>query len=216
MNPLPPIRLAIADDHEIVRKAMINLFELEGVYQFCIEAGDGKALIEQLKAAPLLPDICILDIVMPVMDGHETLLEIRKLWPQMPVLVLTSYYSNAHLQRMFKDGANGYLRKDCTTAQFHQAVRDIYETGAHYSGAFSPKKMPSVPQQSRDLTSRETEFLKYCCSDKTYNEIAQEMHVTPKTVEWYRSNIFRKIKVVNRLGLILYALQEGIIPWDIF
>ena len=209
------IRIAIADDHEILRKGVTQLLTKYG-FDVMLEANNGREMIEMLEKSPVLPDICILDINMPEMNGYATLEEIRKRWPRMKILALSMYDNEFGVIRMYKSGANGYMLKDSNPKELQQALLSIYEDGYYHSDLISSEayknlkgtKNPNFPK----ITDKEMEFLALCATDMTYKEMAEKMFLSPRTVERYGEILYEKLNVRSRSGLVLFALSMGIVP----
>jgi DNA-binding NarL/FixJ family response regulator len=209
------ILIGIADDHTLLRKGLADLIDSFGPFKVIIEAGDGKEIQDKLNAATVLPDICILDINMPVLDGFGALLQIRKKWPDIKVLALSMYNNEFTIIRMLRNGANGYLLKNCNANEFKNALLYIFEKGFYETGLIERNIFTkSVHEQLISITPKELEFLILCCSELAYKEIANKMGISPRTVEDYRDNLFRKLKLNTRTGLVMYAMKAGIIPPD--
>ncbi len=211
----PLIHIAIADDHSLMRKGLSDLIDSFGPFKVIIEAADGIELLELLQATEVQPDICILDVNMPRLDGFSTLTEIRKNWPQIRVLALTMYNNDYTIIRMIRNGANGYLLKNCNPIVFRDALLEIFHNGYYDPApatAAAGAKAANEPSASLTITPKELEFLLLCCSELAYKEIANKMGVSPRTVEDHRDNLFRKLKVNTRSGLVMYAMRAGIVP----
>ena len=213
-----PIHIAYADDHLVVRKGIISLLNNLGGIEVDIEASNGKELIEQLVAAPCLPSICILDINMPVMDGFDTIIEIKKRWPKMKALVLTIFEAEHYIIRMIRYGANGYLLKTCDPAEIKCALIAIHQKGIYHS-TLVPAHLTNLVKNNLikqvNLTEKEMAVMKYCCSDLTYSDIGQKLGTTTRSVEGIRDSLFRKLQVASRVSLALYAVQFGLVPLEI-
>lgn len=209
------VTVAYADDHKAVRKGIISyLHELGGV-QVIIEAEDGQDLIAQLEQSPQQPDVCIIDINMPVMNGFETVAAIRKKWRDKKMLVLSTYDEDLYVLRIIRAGANGYLAKACDPDEIKQAILSIHEDGHYYSHLYMEKSMIAMQQDNTarlsNFTEREIAFLKHTCSDMTYAEIAQSMICSKKSVEGYRDNLFKKLNVNSRVSLAIFAIKTGLV-----
>ena len=205
-NNLIPV--GMADDHTLLRKGLIDLINATDKFNVVAEAENGRQLIEALTISETLPVICILDINMPDMDGYATLEVLRIRWPEIRVLALSMYHNEHTIIRMLRAGARGYLLKNCDPGELIVALTAIAE-----EGYYQPGKLAQLPLDAQNtlITPKELEFLKRCCTEKAYTEIADKMNVSPRTVEDYRDNLFRKLKINTRTGLVLYALNSGIV-----
>ncbi len=212
------IHIAYADDHKAVRKGIISfLYGLGGII-VDIEANNGKELIRQMEKADRLPDVCILDINMPQMDGFEALVEIKKRWQYVKVLIVTVHDTELYIMRMIRSGANGYLLKSCDPEEIKKALFTIHNNGVYFSDVITSQFFYAVQNKEIKLpnfTAREIEVLKFCCTDLSYAKIAEKMRTTSRSVEGYRDSLFKKLKVNSRVSLALYAVQFGYVPLEI-
>ena len=208
------IKLAVADDHEIVRKGVIEIIRGFGGFSIDIEASNGKDLFNQLSAAETLPHIVVMDINMPVWDGYETMAAIRKKWPEMKVLVLTMHKHEFAIIKMFRSGANGYLLKNTPPKELHKALQSIFETGLYFSEVASGNLYHRLQYSNVMplLTEREIQMIKFCHTDLTYKEIADKMNVSERSIAGYRVSMFDKLGVKSRAGLVVCGIQMGFIP----
>ncbi len=207
MKEQTKIRIAIADDHTLLRNGLADLIDSFGPFKVVMQADNGIHLLEQLSSVELLPHICILDINMPLLDGFGALAQIRKDWPAIKVLALSMFNNEFTIIRMLRSGANGYLLKNCNPSEFKDALENIYSFGFYESGATG--KGHAVNERV-SITPKEIEFLKLCCSELAYKEIADKMSISPRTVEDHRDNLFKKLRLNTRMGLVIYALRCGI------
>lgn len=210
--------IALADDHSITRVGMAKLVHSLG-YTVSIEAGNGEELIRQLNVAKL-PDLVLMDINMPVMDGFETALWLRRNQPAIKILVLSMYDNETSIIRMLKCGARGYILKSCDTRELQCAIDDVLKTGFHYSDFVSGKLFHAIGNLDEegndikymiDLNEKDIAFLKLATSELTYKEIADKMNISPRTVDGYREILFRKLNIKTRVGLAIYAIKNGIV-----
>jgi DNA-binding NarL/FixJ family response regulator len=153
---------------------------------------------------------------MPEMDGFETAAWIKENEPGIKVLVLSMMDNDASIIRMLKYGARGYILKDSKPDVLRNALRDINEKGFFFNELVSGRLVHIASQAADDktgiaLSEKETEFLKLCCTEKSYKEIAGAMHITPRAVEALRSNLFEKLETLSRVGLVMYAIRNGIV-----
>lgn len=210
--------IAIVDDHTMFRKGLASLINLFPGYKVLFEASDGKDLISKLKPAAM-PDIVLLDITMPHMDGYATAQWLTANHPQINILALSTMDGETAIIRMIKNGAKGYVLKDAEPEELKRAFDEIITDGYFYNDRITKKVMKSIMTISSDadsssfvkLTDRELEFLKLLCTEKSYTEIAADMFVSPRTVEGYRNAICEKLQFKSRTGLVLYAIKNGIV-----
>jgi len=202
--------VALVDDHSLLRNGLANLVRNYSDYAVLFEADNGKELIKALKATSL-PDIVLLDINMPGMDGFETALWLRKHYPDIKVLALSMYDNEQAIIRMMKNGAKGYILKDIDPIEFRQALDSVRKKGYYYSELVTGKLIHAVnmmddldqPIQTLvKLNQRELQFLKLVCTELTYREIAEQMFLSPRTIDGYRDDLFEKLKVKTRVGLV--------------
>ena len=181
-----------------------------------MEAGNGRELIDQLDPDHL-PDIVLLDIHMPVMDGYATAAWLHKNYPSVRVLALSTMDADSTIIKMIHQGARGYILKDADPRELQLAFEEILAKGYYYNEVLTRKVIQSIHQGSPDssgfhkLTDREMEFLKHACSEKNYQQIAAEMFVSERTVDGYRESLFKKFNVTNRVGLVLYAIKNQLV-----
>ncbi len=217
MNNSPLIRVAYAEDQVAVRKGIISALESLGGVIFDIQADDGVELMQQLQAAKQLPDIVIIDINMPRMNGFILQVELKKCWPEIRTLILTSFNNDTYIIKMIQNGANGYLLKTSEPTEIKKALEYIYHSGYYYSQVADNTKFASVQNKTLKplvLTDTEKEFLKYCCTDMSYSEIADKLNTTLRSIDGYRDRLFAKLKVRSRVGLVIFAIQSGIVTME--
>ncbi len=207
MSKKGKILVAIADDHTLLRNGLAELIDNFGPFKVVIEAENGRELLDHIAGAAVLPDICILDITMPVLDGFGALTELKQKWPEIKVLALSMYNNESTIIRMLRSGANGYLLKNCDPLEFKNALQIIYDQGFYES-----ESIDKPTEEPVSITPKEIEFLKWCCSELVYKEIADKMGIKPRSVEDHRDNLFRKLKINTRTGLVVYALRSGLVP----
>lgn len=211
--------IALVDDHILVRKGMAELVE-KFDYTVVFEADNGKDFLEKLSSHTA-PEIVLMDINMPLMDGYETTLWLKKNRPEIKVLALSMFDEENAIMRMIRYGARGYILKDCLPAEFKEALYSIKTKGFYQSDMVTGKLIHSInqldePGQSSlhdifSLNEKEMEFLKLVCTEMTYKEIADKMHLSPRTIDGYRDNLFEKLQIKSRVGLVLFAIKNGIV-----
>ena len=214
------INISIVDDHNLFRKGLIKLITMgdeEGKYHIQFEAEDGLKLQESLKAG-IKPDILLLDIQMPNMDGFETIQWLCENHPNIKVLVVSMVSEEESILKMLQAGVKGYLSKDIEVAEMHRALEAISNGGLYYSG-FVSDVMSNINKKSanKGIKNRgrykdsELKFLKLCCTDLTYHVIADQMNLAPKTIDGYRDLFFKEFGVKNRTSLAVYVIKHGIV-----
>lgn len=213
------ISVALVDDHELLRTGLVAIINSFDGYKVSLEANNGRQFIEKVKAKTP-PDIVLLDITMPLMDGYETSLWIKNNLPQTRVLVLSMLENDTAIIRMLKNGARGYILKDSKPKVFKDALDNIRDSGYYINELVSNKLMYYINHEDvyegdafavNSLSENESTFLKWICTEKTYKEIADEMCLSPRTIDTYRDNLFKKLDVKTRVGLAIFAIKNGIV-----
>ncbi len=211
--------VVLVDDHVLLRNGLASLIESFGNYKVLFEANNGKAFIEKLNPKAL-PELVLMDINMPEMDGYETCLWLKNNYPDIKVLALSMYDNENAVIRMFKAGAKGYILKDCEPAELRAALKAVITKGFYYSEMVTGKLIHTINtldennSQAKNiikLNDREITFLKLACTELTYKEIADKMFVSPRTIDGYRDDLFEKLNIKTRVGLVMYAIKNGII-----
>jgi DNA-binding NarL/FixJ family response regulator len=180
-----------------------------------LEAGNGRDLLDKMAATSPLPDVCILDINMPVMNVYETASEVRKRWPDIKILALSMYDTELNVIKMLRNGANGYVLKDSDPEELRQAINAVYKNGFYHSDIVTGRMLHILHdpegRMNIELNDRELQFLKYCSTEMTYKEIADEMCLSPRTIDGYREALFKKLNITTRTGLAMYAIKAGVV-----
>jgi len=209
--------IALVDDHTMFRKGLAVLINLFPQYKVLLDVGNGQEFIDQLDPDNL-PDILLLDINMPVMDGYATAAWVHANHPDIRILALSTMDSDTTIIKMIQQGARGYILKDADPKELQVAFEEILAKGYYYNEILTRKVIQSIHQGGADsssafpkLTDREMEFLKHACSEKNYNQIASDMFVSERTVDGYRESLFKKFNVTNRVGLVLYAIKNQLV-----
>lgn len=215
MNKRKTIRLAIADDHNLFREGLVTILNSYKGIKVVISAANGKELLDEMAHTKTPPDVCIVDINMPVMHGYDTVMTISTDYPHIRILALSMYDDEINIIRMIRNGANGYLLKDCMPSVLVDAIKDVYEEGTYHSELVTRKVLKDSKTKKIDkkdvLTAKELNFLKLACSEKTYKEIAEELGVSERTIDGYRDRLFTKLGVRSRTGLVIYGLRNSYI-----
>jgi DNA-binding NarL/FixJ family response regulator len=212
----PTTFIALVDDHILLRNGLAGIVNSFEGYKVLLEADHGQNFIEQIKGKSA-PDIVLLDITMPVMNGYETAEWIRVNLPSTKVIILSMMESDTVIINMLKRGAKGYLLKDSKPDVFRMALNSVRDHGFYINEHVTNKMLHYLNQSYHpspdavQLSERELQFLKLSCSEMTYKEIAKEMFISPRTIDSYRDNLFEKLGVSSRIGLVLFAMKNGII-----
>ncbi|MEZ5046689.1 MAG: response regulator transcription factor [Chitinophagaceae bacterium] len=210
--------IAIVDDHILIAKAIASIINEDINFKVLYEVANGKKLQEKFLNKKLIPDIVLLDISMPIMDGFETALWLKKNHPDVIVLTLSMQDDDQSLIRMIKNGAKGYLLKNVEPKELLNALHEVVNKGYFYPewaaskvfialGEDEPKKITMEFQ----ISERELEFLQWACSELTYKEIGQKMFVSSRTVEGYRDSLFLKLGINTRVGLVIFAMKNRLV-----
>jgi len=211
-------KVALADDHVLLRNGLAGLVTNLG-YSVLFECSNGKELVNKLQK-DALPDIILMDINMPEMDGYEATLWMKNNYPLVHVLALSMYDDENAIIRMLKNGAKGYIMKDADPTELKLAIDNVITRGVHYSELVTGKLLHSIYQldeknnstkQMLNLSDREISFLKLVSTEMTYKEIADSMYLSPRTIDGYRDALFEKLNIKNRVGLVLFAIKNGIV-----
>lgn len=215
--PVKDFDVVLVDDHVLLRNGLAKLVDSFGGYHVIFEADNGKDFTEKIGLHSM-PDIVLLDINMPEMDGYDTALWLRRNFPLVKILALSMYDNENAIIRMFKAGAKGYILKDCEPSELRAALDGIMHKGFYYSELVTGRLIHTINKMDDDqpgggltqLSEREVEFLKLACSELTYKEIAEKMFLSPRTIDGYRDALFEKLNIKTRVGLVMYAIKNGI------
>lgn len=214
-NLFSTTRIAIADDHYLMRKGLSTLLHEIGNITICAEASHGKELIEQLNTIAEPVEICILDAQMPILNGYDTLIRIKDKWPEIKVLILSVFTENMYVWKMWLGGADAYLAKDCDPQKLKEALATIKDNHLYFADLINPAELKNSKGKSirmPDIKPKEEQLLTYIGTDLPYHVIATKMHITPRSVEGLRDSLFEKFKVNSRQGLTRLAIGLGYIP----
>ena len=209
---MPCVTIAFAEDHVLVRQGFVSLLNNHTEYTVVADAENGEMLIHKIHSLDMPPDICIVDINMPVLNGYDTTLKLKKLYPNVKILALTMFDEEYSIIRMIKNGANGYLLKGCQLEDLKEAINALYTTGYYYSKTASEKAFKVVKNNFlTTLKERELQFLRLCSTDIGYLNIAETMNVSIRTVQDYQRTISEKLQIKSRIGLAIFAFQTGLV-----
>ncbi|MCX6318410.1 MAG: response regulator transcription factor [Bacteroidetes bacterium] len=209
------ITVGIADDHALLRTALARLVNSFEDYSVLFEAGNGKELKTRIQQHGI-PDVVMLDVNMPEMDGFETAQWINKNHPQIKILALSMLSDEKTIIKMFRVGAKGYLLKNTDPDELKAALRTLVDKNFYLSDYVSEKLVSGLNFDSEReekevvLNEKEREFLRLTCSELSYKEIAAQMFLSVRTIDDYRASLFNRLKVHSRVGLVMYAIKNGI------
>lgn len=215
---MPVINLAIADDHKIFREGLKATLEDCADLNLIFEAGNGIELVKQLAVKS--PDVVLMDIKMPEMDGMQATAYIHENFSHVKVLALSMYNEDKYILNMMKAGASGYLLKNAEPQEIVDAIFTVYKKGFYFNEHLSITLIKQLMEKSThnskgkeetELNEREIEVLKLICQEKQNTEIADKLFLSVRTVEGYRTKLFEKTGSKNIVGLVIYAIKKGII-----
>jgi DNA-binding NarL/FixJ family response regulator len=212
------LKVIIADDHVLFRAGVKTALSLKKDIRIIGEADNGQQLLHLLKH--LQPDVILLDIQMPVMDGITTLPEIKKLYPEIRIIMLTMHNDHSMISRLMELGANAYLTKNSDSEVIYEAIKTCY-TNEYYFNELTNKALLDGLRTKRNadtfapaevkLSDKEKHILKLMCDEKSTKEIADMVDLSPRTVEAIRDKLKSKTGVKSMAGLVIYAIKSGII-----
>jgi DNA-binding NarL/FixJ family response regulator len=210
------IQVAIVDDHGLFRNGMIALLKEYDDIAFVVEAANGEELIKRMDAKNL-PDVILMDINMPKMDGLATTIWLQKNYPQVLILTLSMFDDEQSVIKMLRAGASGYILKESEVSEVHKAIRSIVEKGFYTNDMVSGRMIKSFHQQDdtndikANLTQKEMQFLQLCATEMTYKEMADKLDVAVRSVDNYSRSLFEKTNTKSRVGLVMWAIRNKII-----
>ena len=209
------MKIALVDDHVLFRKGMESmLLDIEGM-EVSFQASNGQELLDRLKQQPV--DLILLDLEMPVMDGLTAMPLIRKQAPETKVLIISMHQDDQFISHLMEVGANGYLLKDAEFEELTIALQSVQHNGFYFNDQVSKAMLSRLMQKQQltpsfqldPLTEREKEVLELICRELTTAEIADRIHLSPRTIEGYRNRLLEKTGARNTAGLVVYAARQG-------
>lgn len=213
------INLFIVEDHHLVREGIISLInDIDEHYKMAGEAQNGKQALQLLDEMETLPDIILMDINMPEMNGIECTTLISKKYPEIKVIALSMIKQSTHIRKMLKAGAVGYLLKDCDKKELKEAILKVAQGEPYFSPSVSEEVMQQFTRLKRDshdaqvsLSPRETEVLELIVKDLSNQEIANQLYISVRTVETHKQNLLRKTGTNSVAGLVVYAFKHNLV-----
>jgi DNA-binding NarL/FixJ family response regulator len=210
------VNIAIVDDHTLFRQGLAHLLTESDEINVLFDADNGADMIRKLPLHPL-PDVILMDITMPVMDGYESTKWIKANHPGINVLALSMFEEDKPIIGMLKSGAGGYMLKQSKAGDLVNAIKGIAKQSIYINELVSGKLLRNIQnnQPTKNtpigLNPNELKFLELCCSDLTYKQIADMMNLSPHTIDNYREALFQKFEVKSRTGLVISALKNELI-----
>ena len=209
------IKIAIVDDHTLFRRGLAKLINHFNGYTVMYDLDNGRELQKVLEDKGDI-DLVLLDVNVPVMSGYEIAGWMREHYPEIRILAVSMENKEDSICRMLDAGARGYILKDAETSELKDALDNITHKGYYHSELVCASFFNRIHKKtdtsiSHNLNNREMEFLKLACSDFTYKEIADKMHLAPRTIDGYRESLFEKLHVKSRVGLVMYAIKNNLV-----
>lgn len=203
--------IIIVDDHSLFAQSLQGLVNSFQEYTVIKLLKNGQELVDYFNANNKRPDIILLDIRMPIMDGMATMCWLKEHLPEQKTLALTMEHDEEIIIKMVRAGCRGYLLKDIEPEEFLYALESVSTSGYYFSQEIEEVISKPLNKKYGDLSNREMEFLNHACSEKTYKEVAEEMNLSPKTIDGYRESLFSKLQVKSRVGMVLFAVKNNIV-----
>ena len=212
------IKIALVDDEVLFRKGISFLLQREDNIDIIFEASNGEELLSNLEDSIFKPDIIVMDLKMPVLNGVEATKIIRKLYPEIKIIALTSYDTKSFIANMIQVGAVAYLIKNTTPKDLIHTINQVAKKGFYYNESVLKTVQETIVSTKNSkgnletsfLSPREIEILQLICQQKTTTELAEHLYLSPRTVEGHRNNLLLKTESRNIAGLVVYAIQNEI------
>jgi DNA-binding NarL/FixJ family response regulator len=206
------IKIGLVDDHQLFLKSLRLMLESIPDFEVVTEASDGLDLQKKLGASGELPDILLVDVDMPRMNGIQTAEWLKKNYPSIKPIALSMSDQEQTVIRMIKAGCRSFLLKDIHPVELEKALREVH-TKNYYNSDLHEQQLSALllggSHENISLSEKEKEFLQHAASDNSYRHIAQLMNVSERSVDGYRESIFNKLKVQSRTGMVLEAIRRG-------
>lgn len=217
------INIILADDEELFRKGIAFLLNRESNFNILFEAANGSELVNYISANKELPDVILMDLKMPYLNGVEATKIIHTTFPNIKIIALTSYNTDSFIANMIQVGAASYLVKNATPSEMLTTINEVFDKGFYYNenvlkvikdGILPTNVKVKLSSNDNYLTHREREVLQLLCQQLNTNEIAETLCISPRTVEGHRNSLLLKTESRNIAGLVVYAIQNKIIDID--
>jgi len=207
------IKIGIVDDHQLFLKSLALMLHSFNNYDVIVEGSNGKDLQKKITDNKSLPEIMLIDVNMPVMDGIATATWLNENYPQIKLVALSQNDGDKAIIDMLKAGCCAYLLKDTHPNELEKALNEIYEKGFYNADAsnINFRRFLQLEKEALNISEKEKKFLQLACSDMTYKQIASIMNLSERTIDGYRESLFQKFKVQSRVGLVLEALRRELV-----
>lgn len=207
------ILIAIADDYPLVVEGLKTIIKTFSNCHVIIEAYNGKELIDKIRYSKTNPTICLLDLNMPIVNGYEVLEILKEEFPHIKVIVLSMHYNEFSIIKSINCGARACIPKESFPQDLLLAIQQVNNLGYYHTENVVSivNNVLGKKNLANQITDQEIDFLKLCCRDLSYVEIAKEMNVSPRTVDGYRDRLFKKLDVKSRSALVMFAVQSGLV-----
>lgn len=210
------IRIAIAEDHELVRQGMVALAKRESGLSMVFDVSNGQELLDKLKTK--MVDVILLDLNMPILNGHQALRIIGEKYPEVRVIIVSMLYDDEYIAESIELGARGFLPKNTDFDELVDAIFSVHETGYYFDKQITRALVTRIATQkgrkplnaSYALSNREKEVLVEICNGKSNVQIADSLSISVRTVETHKTNLFSKTHKKNSVGLVLFAITNGL------
>ena len=208
------IKIGVVDDHQLFLKSLSILINSFSSFEIVLDALNGESLLKKLESAKDYPDILLLDVNMPIMDGAKTAAAISAKYPTIKLVALSMKDDDTSVINMIRAGCCAYLLKDIHPNELEKALNEIYSKG-YYNADISNINYRRLILKTKEDTiffsEKERIFLKLACSDRTYKQISSEMNLAERTIDGYRESLFQKLNVQSRVGMVLEALRQDLV-----
>jgi DNA-binding NarL/FixJ family response regulator len=214
------IHVAIAEDQRLFRECLVSLLNGFERINVNVEASNGRDLLEKLYVVAPTPQVVLLDLTMPEMNGLDTTRQLKKLFPDMKIIILSVHSEERHIVHMVGEGVNGYLVKNSELSEVVHAVQAVFEKGFYFNESVlraihsgMGQKHEKLYNPNSPITAREKEILELICQEHTTQEIAEKLYLSVRTVDGHRNNLLEKTGSRNTAGLIIYALRNDLVKF---
>lgn len=216
------IKIAIAEDQRLFRACLIPILNDFEHLRVILEASNGRELLQKMETTTEAPDVIIMDLSMPEMDGLETTQQVKARFPNAKIIILSVHSEERHIVKMVGMGINGYLVKNSELEEVRLAIESVHNKGFYFNDAILKAIQTGMRRQKQknfvietSLTGREKEILQLICQELTTQEIAERLFISVRTVDGHRNNLLEKTGSRNTAGLVLYAIKNSLIEFEV-